>query len=230
MIESDSSQRQNSSLIPPDHIKESHWDEWVNLSAVDPRLTSLNLISLNGYSPHEYLLYALGRSERRNDGRLRDKWFKKYAHTENGGWWCSGVNILTGEDSVWGCFKPDTPRQTVEYNALGHFKKAKLIKYEHPPQADTEIFALAVPLHLWQEIASRYEVHLPKDIVVTPEGRALGFWAWMIENTKIPLIITEGAKKAGAIITANYVAVALPGIYGGYRQPKNDWGQKIGKP
>ncbi len=214
-------------------IIDFHKHEWVTGSAVDPTLTSLNLISLNGYEPHEYLLYALGRSERRNDGRLTDKWMYRYAHLFNGGWWCSGVNVLTGEDSVWGCFKPDTPYQCEEkpkgFDRNSNAKN-KRIKYEHPPKADTEIFALAVPLHLWKAIANRYDVPLPENIVVTDEGRALGFWAWMIENTKIPLIITEGAKKAGAIITANYVAVALPGIYGGYRQPKNDWGQKIGKP
>ncbi|MGK7936974.1 MAG: DUF3854 domain-containing protein, partial [Xenococcaceae cyanobacterium] len=113
-------------------IIDSHRHEWVKGSEIDPYLTSLNLISLNGYSPHEYLLYALGQSERRNDGRLRDKWMYRYAHLENGGWWCSGVNILTGEDSVWGCFKPNTPRIKVEYNSQGHFKKTKTIKYEHP--------------------------------------------------------------------------------------------------
>jgi Domain of unknown function (DUF3854) len=71
---------------------------------------------------------------------------------------------------------------------------------------------------------------LPENIVVTSNGRALGFWLWVLNNPKIPLIITEGAKKAGAIITANYVAIALPGVFNGYRQPKNEWGQKIGNP
>ncbi|WP_144875533.1 plasmid replication protein, CyRepA1 family, partial [Hyella patelloides] len=45
-----------------------------------------------------------------------------------------------------------------------------------------------------------------------------------------PLIITEGAKKAGCLITNSYVAIALPGIYGGYRQERDNWGNKIGKP
>ena len=214
-------------------IIDSHRHEWVTGSAIDPLLTSLSLISLSGYEPHEYLLYALPNSERRNDGRLRDKWLYRYAHLENGGWWCSGVDVLTGEDSVWGCFKPDTPYQCEEkpkgFDRNSNAKN-KRIKYEHPPKADTEIFALAVPLHLWQAIASRYDIPLPENIVVTDEGRAIGFWAWVIANPSIPLIITEGAKKAGAIITANYVAIALPGIYNGYRQPKNDWGHKIGKP
>ena len=217
-------------MLRPRYIKESHWDEWVSGSAVDPDLTALNISSLSGYEPLDYLLYGLPNSERRNDGRLRDKWLRRYAHTEHGGWWCSGINVLSGEESQWGCFKPNIAEQEIEYNRQGHFKKAKLIKYEHPLKTNTEIFALAVPLHIWEAVALRYNVPLPENITVTPEGRAIGFWTWFIAHPSIPLIITEGAKKAGVLLTANYVALALPGIYNGYRQPKNDWGQKIGEP
>ena len=217
----------------PPHIEQKHWDEWVKLSAVDPDLTSLNVVSLSGNSPHDYLLYSLPRSERRNDGRIRDKWLRRYAHTEHGGWWCSGVDVLTLEDSIWGCFKPDNPYEYEEkpngFNPESNAKN-KRIKYEHPPKVATEIFALFVPLHLWKAIAFRYHVPLPENITITPEGRAMGFWAWVIAHPEIPLIITEGAKKAGAIITAHYVAIALPGINNGYRQPKDSWGNKIGLP
>ncbi|MGK7951561.1 MAG: plasmid replication protein, CyRepA1 family [Xenococcaceae cyanobacterium] len=58
----------------------------------------------------------------------------------------------------------------------------------------------------------------------------MGFWSWVIDNPSIPLIITEGAKKAGCLITASYVAIALPGINNGYRQERDNWGNKIGKP
>jgi hypothetical protein len=34
---------------------------------------------------------------------------------------------------------------------------------------------------------------------------------------KISLIICEGAKKAAALLTQGYVAIALPGITSGYR-------------
>ena len=216
--------------LPPSHIEQKHRDEWVIGSGIDPLLTSLNEISLQDYEPYDYLLYGLPDSERRNDGRLRDRWLRRYAHIEHGGWWCSGVDVLTGEDSEWGCFKPNLPRQEIKYNKQGHFKKAKLIKYEQPPQTNPEIFALHIPLHLWKAIALRYDVPLPENITVTPEGRAIGFWAWVIAHPEIPLIITEGAKKAGAIITAHYVAIGLSGIYGGYRQPKDSWGNKIGLP
>ena len=220
-------------MLKPLHIQKSHWNEWVIDSAVDPELTSLNVVSLSEFEPYDRLLYGLLDSERRNDGRLRDKWLRRYAHTEHGGWWCDGVDVLTEKDAQWGQFKPDRPYQCEEKNTgFGPTSqpKKKLIKYEPPKGVPTEIFALHIPIHLWKAIALRYDVPLPENIVVTPQGRAIGFWAWVIANPKIPVLITEGAKKAGAIMTAGYVAIALPGVFNGYRQPKNDWGQKIGNP
>ena len=54
------------------HITESHWNEWVIDSVVDPVLTFLNVVSLSGMTPYERLLYGLPDSERRNDGRVRN--------------------------------------------------------------------------------------------------------------------------------------------------------------
>ncbi len=214
-------------------ISDSDRHEWVIDSGIDALLTSLNIVSLKNYEPHEYLLYGLLRSDRRNSGVLINKYLARYAPLENGGWWCSGVDVLTGEDSVWGCFKPHIPHEYEEkpkgFDPNSNAKNKK-IKYEHPPKVATEIFALKVPLHIWKAIGERYNAPLPNNIVVTPEGRAIGFWAWVINNPSIPLIITEGAKKAGCLITNSYVAIALPGIYGGYRQLKDNWGNKIGKP
>ena len=85
-------------------------------------------------------------------------------------------------------------------------------------------------LPIWKAIAKRCDVELPENILVTDDGRAFGFWAWVIENPKIPIIITEGAKKAGSLLTAGHAAIALPGIYNGYRQVKDDYGNKIGFP
>ena len=214
-------------------ISNSDRHEWVIDSGIDALLTSLNIVSLSNHEPHEYLLYGLERDAHRNNGVLRNKYLTRYDHLYHGGWWCSGVDVLTGEDSEWGCFKPNLPHESEKkpkgFDPNSNAKNKK-IKYEHPPKVATEIFALKVPLHIWQAIASRYNVTLPENIVVTPEGRAIGFWSWVINNPRIPLIITEGAKKAGCLITNSYVAIALPGIYNGYRQPKNQFGQKIGKP
>ncbi|MCC0175856.1 DUF3854 domain-containing protein [Waterburya agarophytonicola K14] len=211
-------------------VLERHQQEWLN-SAVSQSLIDLNVVSLKDFEPYDRLLYALPDSDRRNDGRIRDKILKRYTHIEEGGWWCSGVDVLTGFESEWGQFKPDIPYRYQEKSGKGFDTsqyKEKFIKYEPPKNVPTEIFALKVPLDLWQAIANRYDVSLPENIVVTAQGRALGFWAWIVAHSKIPIIITEGAKKAGAILTAEYVAIALPGIFNGYRQPKDQWNRKSG--
>jgi hypothetical protein len=200
-----------------------HFAEWLD-SAVDPDLIRLNVLSLEGTNPLEYLLYALPDSERRNDGRLRDKWLKKYAHTEHGGWWCSGIDLLTLTADNWGCFKPNQPRQN---------NNGKPIKYEHPPKSGTSIFALRLPPHLWDKIAARYGIkryHSPLALRLQDRLRPVSFWEWVLAHPEIPLVITEGAKKAGVILTAGYVAIALPGIFNGYRQPKDEWGRATALP
>ena len=211
-------------------LTKQHQQEWLN-SAVSQSIIDLNVVSLQDFEPYDRLLYAIPLSARRNDGRIREKLLRRYAHVEDGGWWCSGVDVLNYLDAVWGQFKPDVPYQYQKTGfAPSNSNNNKIIKYEPPKGVPTEIFALKVPLDVWQAIAARYDIPIPEKIVVTPEGRALGFWAWVIEHPQIPVMITEGAKKAGALITAEYVALALPGIYNGYRQPKDDYGHQIGSP
>ena len=63
-----------------------------------------------------------------------------------------------------------------------------------------------------------------------PDAEDREFWTWVKENDSVPLIITEGAKKAGSLISASYAAIALPGINSGYRQQRDESGRKIGLP
>ncbi len=191
-------------------------EEW-SASGIDEELTRLNVIPLEGVSVAEYLLYS-DAIPRRNDGRISETYLKRYCHTENGGWWCSGIDLLTGEEDIWGCFKPDQPR----------LNNDKPIKYEHPPKTATGVFALKVTPRIWESIACRYQI----EITVTDIDRSLpddGFWRWVINHPEIPVCLTEGAKKAAALLSAGYVAVALPGINNGYRTPKDQWGKRIGK-
>ncbi len=196
----------------------NHLREWQK-SCVDEELTRLNVTGLDGSTPSEYLLYS-DELPRRNDGRVSNQILKRYEHTEEGGWWCSGVDLLTGRDDLWGCFKPNFPRLTLD--------QRKLIKYEHPPKTPTGIFALRVPLPIWQRIADHFELEiLPQDIDKSQAD--LGFWQWLVEHPQVPLCITEGAKKAGTLLTAGYAAIALPGINSGYRVPRDEFGDRIGK-
>jgi hypothetical protein len=91
-------------------IQYQHLREWYE-SGVDTEVTYLNIKSLEGSTPYEYLIYS-PKISRRNDGRLRDGDLKKYRHIEHGGWWCSGVDPLDDYNPMmWGCFKPDKPRR-----------------------------------------------------------------------------------------------------------------------
>ncbi|NJO94580.1 MAG: DUF3854 domain-containing protein [Hydrococcus sp. RM1_1_31] len=205
-----------------------HYQEWLN-SCVDPEIIDLNVQPLSGITPYEHLLYGLPESERRNDGRLRDYWLNKYQHLENGGWWCSGIDLLTFCDALWGCFKPVRPRTEEKPQGFGKSAKLKIIKYEHPPKVPTEIFALRVPERVWIAIAIRY--NLVQTLPHAWARRSGGaFWKWVLSHPQIPILITEGAKKAGALLTAGYVAIALPGIFNGYRQKRDEFGNKIGFP
>ncbi|XHU95850.1 MAG: DUF3854 domain-containing protein [cyanobacterium endosymbiont of Rhopalodia gibba] len=196
----------------------NHKQEWQD-SGVDEQLINLNVIALEGNSPLEYLFYSDALS-RRNDGRVNNSMLKRYEHTERGGWWCSGIDLLTGGEDLWGCFKPNSPRTS--------YDKHKLIKYEHPPKTSTGVFALRVPLHLWRQLAQRHHQDLtPEEI--NNQLPDLGFWQWVINHPSIPLCITEGAKKAGALLTAGYATIALPGINSGYRTPRDKLGNRIGK-
>ena len=195
----------------------NYLDEW-DASGVDPQLTQLNVIPLAGYRPLNYLLSA-NTLPRRNDGRVSSALLKRYNHVYAGGWWCSGIDILTGKTDPWGCFKPLQPRRSIN--------QQKLIKYEHPPQTPTGIFALRVSQEIWQRIANRYHLEIVPESIQLDQPD-LGFWDWIIDHSEVPLCITEGVKKAGALLSAGYAAIALPGIYSGYRVPKDEWGNRIG--
>lgn len=195
----------------PSHICETHWREWVEKSAINADIAALNLVSLDGSTPYERLFYS-DQIKRLNTGRLPGWILKKYRHIEQGGWWANGIDPLTGEEDLWGCFKPNQPRIDTA--------KRKCQKYEHPLKATATLFALRVPLHTWEAVSKRYAVPMPADIVFDVNGEALGFWDWVVANPEVSVVFTEGVKKAAALLSLGFAAIGLPGIWGGYR--KND--------
>jgi Domain of unknown function (DUF3854) len=194
-----------------------HLQEWL-LSGVDKEIFALNVTSVEGTTPYEYLLYS-PKISRRNDGRLRDGDLKKYRHIEQGGWWCNGIDPLNGYiPMMWGCFKPDKPRR--DYNKIHKF-----IKYEHPYKEATRAFFLQVPKRIWEKISECCGIAIAPEDLQNPYG----FWHW-VWHRNVPVVIVEGAKKAGALLTAGYAAIAIPGVNAGYRTPKDEFGDVIGKP
>lgn len=193
-------------------LEHSHLTEWLD-SAVDEEIIRLNVKSLEGYTPYDYLLYS-PKISRRNDGRLRDRDLKRYCHIEHGGWWCNGIDPLNGwKEMEWGCFKPNSPRNDSK-------KVNKVIKYEHPPLEPTRVFLLYVPDAIWEKVSERCGIAIGEEDKQNPHG----FWYWVWKNN-VPITLCEGAKKAGALLTAGYAAISLPGVNGGYRNPKNEEGR-----
>ncbi|MFM6254572.1 MAG: DUF3854 domain-containing protein, partial [Dolichospermum sp.] len=58
------------------------------------------------------------------------------------------------------------------------------------------------------------------DKYAVPIGDYTEFWQWVL-NHNIPIAITEGAKKAAALLSVGIVAIGLPGINNGYRKIDN---------
>ncbi|WP_242058205.1 MULTISPECIES: plasmid replication protein, CyRepA1 family [Nostoc] len=199
------------------HNESHHLQEWLN-SGVDEDLIALNVRSLVGTTPYDYLLYS-NKISRRNDGRLRDRDLKKYQHIEHGGWWCSGIDLLNNYQSMlWGCFKPDKPRRDPQ-------KIHKHIKYEHPYREQTRAFFLFVTKKIWVKISNRCGIPITDEDL---QHRG-AFWHWVWKNN-VPVVIVEGAKKAACLLSAGYAAIAIPGVNAGYRTPKDDYRTTTGKP
>jgi Domain of unknown function (DUF3854) len=194
----------------PDHIDFTDWQEWLD-SGVDPEIIALNVKTLTGNITHQYLLedaiakLGAGKQTPHSNQYVTSevsKLFKRYAHTLAGGWWCSGVDPLNNYDPMgWGCFKPNNPR-------LDFKKSDQRIKYEHPPGVATRAFFLRVPKGIWQMIS---------DIHGVPIGDYEELWEWVIKEN-LPIIFCEGVKKAAALLSCGFIAVALPGVNGAYRK------------
>jgi hypothetical protein len=87
-------------------------------------------------------------------------------------------------------------------------KKGKLRKYESPAGAGAIAYLPPLDLETRRQIGQRYGVHVPE----------LGsFWDWLADHPEIPILITEGGKKALAALSQGYVAIALFGHSSGYR-------------
>ncbi|MCD8488280.1 MAG: DUF3854 domain-containing protein, partial [Desertifilum sp.] len=196
-------------------IEQKHLQEWRD-SAVDEAIAKLNVISIEGDRVFELLCYSPDL-ERLNSGRLAAHLLNRY-RLSDGGWWVSGVDPLTGEEMAWGQFKPNTPRLN---------EKGKPIKYEGPPKTQAELIFLRVPFRVGLEIALKagledsYQRRVGSHSLDTEDK---GFWNWAIASG-CPVTITEGAKKAGALLSAGYAAIALPGIFMGQRVTERWQGQ-----
>jgi len=88
-------------------------------------------------------------------------------------------------------------------------KKGKSRKYEAPLGNGSRAFFPRVPSSVRQRIARRYGVEVPL---------TGSFWDWVATQRELPVIWTEGGKKALSLLSQGYIAISLYGVYGGYRK------------
>jgi hypothetical protein len=164
-------------------------------SAIDSDMAENDISVLEGDRALDTIFYALPPEERKNDGRVSDKWLSKYDHIrKHGGLAFYGVDPLTGERTECISFKPNQPISTDR-------------KYEQPPKSENQAFYPAVTDRIWQLTSEIFGAPMPTDKDQT-------YWLWVMEQ-QIPIIITEGCKKALSAMSKGYPAIALTGIWNG---------------
>jgi putative DNA primase/helicase len=172
-------------------------------SAIVRDLADLNIPALEGDRALDAIFYSLGSEERKNDGRVSDKWLRKYEHVrKHGGLAFYGVDPITGERTECISFKPTVPLPDR--------------KYEQPPKSPNQAFYPAVTDRVWQLVSDRFNVPMPTIEVVT-------FWVWVGKNN-IPIILTEGCKKALSALSHGFPCVALTGVWNGLITHRDDNG------
>lgn len=209
----------------PQELNDWMFDDF-RKSAVPDGLTLENVQALAGEEAQQYLLEdKMAELQKVNSyvtepvKRLRNK----YKHVEIGGW---------GASCGPGYFKPIAPRVKAKENAFGapanagssqkkqskrkEAQKAKrqknraekpdFIKYENAPgQRGTPLLPL-VDLPTALDIYKRYgvELHLW-------ENACDDFWS-IVHSRNLPIVITEGLKKALSLLAHGIPAIAIRGI------------------
>ncbi|MEY4808231.1 MAG: hypothetical protein RLZZ206_2620, partial [Cyanobacteriota bacterium] len=200
----------------PDGVIPTHLIEWVEGSAVAPELAAANLQSLRGPDVIEALAgdrwEALGgHAQQYATGAVQRMLRPLEPLAESGGWWCAGLDPLADwAPMVWGQFKADQPRWDTERN--------RARKYEAPLGVPTRSTWLRVPAAVAQTVADRWGLPLPSAVSADSTGAAGAFWRWVATEPRLPVVVTEGGKKAAALLSAGVPAVALPGVDNGAKR------------
>jgi len=192
--------------MPPGYVGQvalDHAQEWLD-SSVDHDIITLNVETLTDTATNPNVDSLFPIADRLNWNLIR---FGQRTRSNLRGWWVSGIDPFTWERMEWGRFKPDANTPILDRG------KNKPAKYLSPSlgSGSSRLTLLDVPRSIWEQVAHRYQV------AIEPDERAKGFWYWVWKH-QIPLILTEGEKKAGCLLTLGYAAIALPGIFNGYRK------------
>jgi putative DNA primase/helicase len=200
----------------PIYVDEAYLTEFRD-SAIDPDIAALNFRSWipdNENDLDEVFILLIDEPEYRNNGTLAGSAQNDLANTLRGGGW-----IFEGYKGI--SVKPNSPRKNAE---------GKIIKYESPRGAgNQQILIPHVSVRAGHKIATKIgqdaaKKYFQRTALLTPESEDTEFWEWFL-STDYSLIITEGVKKAAAVLSAGYAAIALSGVWGWGNNVKDMFGE-----
>ena len=173
----------------PDERKQ----EWTVGSGVPESITEVNLRHTTDSA--EMVAQLLGW-----------KWYRGVQ-----GWYVLSCDPVTGKLTNRGQFKPD---EEIVFPDKDPGKYLSFPKRSESEKKTIEAIYLVTALMDWQKISDRVGVPIEEGDQ-NNERDDLGFWAWVIKHPEIPIVITEGAKKAACLLGAGWVSICLTGVDGG---------------
>ena len=210
-----------------DAIDERHAQEFA-ASAIADDIAALNFRSWNPFNDNdldEVFTLLVAEPKHLNNGTLAGRSANDLANTLRSGGW-----IFEGHQGV--SVKPDSPRKTAEGKTIkyesprgaGNQRRTSVGCPDHESATRQQLFVPRVCVRIATEIAKKLGVVRNLNPVLAPATEDLEFWDWFL-STGLPLIITEGAKKAAALVSAGYPAIALNGVWGWGTNEKDMFGE-----
>jgi hypothetical protein len=120
---------------------------------------------------------------------------QKLPKDEQGNWYLEAISAMSPEQKYQWC---------LDNEVFDHFA-FETIKYETPSGSGTPFIYLDIPVRIIKKIADNYQINLPENYKTWNVGDK---WRWIRKHPQIPLFITEGIKKAAALISQEQIAIA----------------------
>lgn len=193
------------SIVPQKPVNKAFdWLQEFRLSAIPDRLTLANVSWIDGDEAIQILTetkISEVQSSTSFVGVEAGRILKNAEYIRAGGWFSWGTTLDGGRGET-PYIKPLNPRQSYDYKGFGAAPKSKIVKYETPQGLSATPLLPYVGPEIAQAIYDRYHA--------TPEAGE-SFWQ-VVKRCNIPIAITEGLKKALALISHGIPAIAIRGI------------------
>jgi putative DNA primase/helicase len=197
-------------------------------SAIAEDIVAINFRTWNPLNENdldEVFTLLVAEPEHRNNGTLAGRSQNDLANTLRSGGW-----IFEGYKGV--SVKPDLPRKNAEGKVIkyesprgvGNQRRTSVGFPDHESATRQQLFVPHVSIRIADQIMAKIGAVREHPELLPQTAIDRQFWGWFL-STELPLIITEGAKKAAALVSAGYPAIALNGVWGWGTNEKDMFGE-----